>query len=977
MLASGGKVIEAGPNSQTEATATIDVPADGRYLVAVRVGGPTKTGAGAVKAMSDAVHSLDVILRHEDTTELEWPVQRSAPTDIEFHWSVFQWVRQVVELKAGSTVIALRPVPGATPDGSQRRVDCVVVTADTSYDPDYRDFVPQLYARITLRDAPRPVALAHPMTTGRVQRGPFTRPLAPGESTGWMNVTRFFTGGPNDSFAIAAAEKVDHATYTVDFAAGPSDDRVFKTVERHGNGSDVRIAIAGDVSASAPPVADFEYAKQRADLVAQLPRVSFGRRPTRFPILAEYDTANGVREQEMKVMAYVGVNGRPGLLDDVDLRNGIVTSRLYNVVYYVGEHGQLSPDLEASRKDLAVDARTVAASPYKDRVQHLKLMDEAHPWTLEQLAADPLAQDKFRAWMTKNGFDPFSPEERRRLSRAGADEAMHPVADRAAEFPGLYYYSQRFRSSTIVDFYAELTKLAHETYPPGIRTTQDFSDGAVGAGNLYFNGNDYFDYFRNDALDVALTEDWTDAGATRELAAWNVALLRAATREKGQPIHMYVVAYSNRRPVEVKIKAMEELSEGVKLLYFYDYLPRYHGGNMIGWAEDPLMFPALSELTHEVGAAEDALSNAMPRPAETAVYYSIPGDIWMVGLDSAPGLERMYTYLALRHAQIPVDVIGDDQARRGGLSQYKVVYLPSEQVDRRDVPVLARWVQAGGTLVLGPGAASRDEWNRPNRKLDEALRLPRREVEEPGPKERSNASSASYCTAVKPRGTVSLMAGVAPGTESQGAEAQIMGARQSFSEGPDVTVLARFQPTNDAAAVSIQRGRGRVILVGFFPAIDYGCEAYRTFKSTESKELVHPISILAAAKSVLDPTHPKPEAVQMTRLDESGMLPFRYAPSLRAFITAPASAARVSRPVAVSVPQVVTSFLEGKEGWTVPLANVTGAPLAKIEVTLSPGRPVSEVFSSRLGKLPVEQRGAGLHVALPLESTDILYGVWR
>jgi hypothetical protein len=367
--------------------------------------------------------------------------------------------------------------------------------------------------------------------------------------------------------------------------------------------------------------------------------------------------------------------------------------------------------------------------------------------------------------------------------------------------------------------------------------------------------------------------------------------------------------------------------------------------------------------------------DAMPRPAETAIFYSIPGDIWTVGRDSTPGMERMFTYLALRHAQIPVDVLSGEQARAGLLKQYKVLYLSSAQIDRNDVPVLASWVNAGGTLVLGPGAGSRDEWNRPSAALDQALKLSRRDVE---PLEALKAGSAGYCAVIKSKGTVTLTAGTALGATWPAGETDLVAARQSITPSPDATVLARFKDTNDVAGASLTRGRGAVVLWGFYPGIEYGCTGFLAWKNHDNVEPVHPIGVLAAAQSVLDPKHPKPEDVRMTRVEEWGMLPFHYPAFLRDFVTAPAVAAHVPRPVVPSVPQVVTAFLEGKAGWAVPLANSTGAPLDKIEIVLAPGRALGDVFSSRLGKLAVQSRGGtDVAVSLPLESTDILYGTWK
>src|SRR6185312_8878041 len=97
-----------------------------------------------------------------------------------------------------------------------------------------------------------------------------------------------------------------------------------------------------------------------------------------------------------------------------------------------------------------------------------------------------------------------------------------------------------------------------------IPATQNYSDGAVYVGNMYSQGNDYFMWFKNKALDMAFSEDWTNGGSTRELCGWNVALMRAATKYHHQPIGLYDITSFGRAPLEVKLKAYSDIAEGAK-----------------------------------------------------------------------------------------------------------------------------------------------------------------------------------------------------------------------------------------------------------------------------------------------------------------------------------------------------------------------------------------------------------------------------
>ncbi len=71
------------------------------------------------------------------------------------------------------------------------------------------------------------------------------------------------------------------------------------------------------------------------------------------------------------------------------------------------------------------------------------------------------------------------------------------------------------------------------------------------------------------------------------------------------------------------------------------------------------------------------------------------------------------------------------------------------------------------------------------------------------------------------------------------------------------------------------------------------------------------------------------------------------------------------------------SLMEGVEGWVVPLANWTGAPLASITVTIDAGRAFGPIESAHHGVLVARPDASGrATITLPLESTDVVYTRW-
>src|SRR3954451_23375124 len=151
--------------------------------------------------------------------------------------------------------------------------------------------------------------------------------------------------------------------------------------------------------------------------------------------------------------------------------------------------------------------------------------------------------------------------------------------------------------------------------------------------------------------------------------------MRAVTRRRAQPIGHFLISYARRTPWDVKLKAVGEVARGVKMLESFHYGPTWasHEGGppwqSHAWSARPEMWKAQAELLREVGAAEDLLVPAMPAPAEVAILYSSASDAWTAKGNLAYGFDRMHTWLALAHAQVPVDVVSEASAASGGLAK--------------------------------------------------------------------------------------------------------------------------------------------------------------------------------------------------------------------------------------------------------------------------------------------------------------------
>ena len=701
------------------ATQAIDIPEAGTYQIWVRFNQELSQDA-----KSRGPFQVDVAQEGKDAATHEFDQSYEGKEGTKHLPEAWRWEKFSADLRRGPATLALRKTgPEKTPHGA-RQIDCLLLTTDAGYQPDERDFAPQTYFRIRLIQADLKklyfygfidhmhAPWYHNIAIGRdtlnssvtVKTGAL---LSAGESTGWVNLSRLLYADSDSNLTLMATLKYHNpdaasSRYAVDFATAPEEVAIVSSYERNGAGCGMSMRIPPDLLQGREPKFDLQVTGENLRVAEQLTPPAFGKVPTRFPILIgltmlDKNTSAGTRERELKVARILGFNGTSGHLDPADIPAGFQFGRTSAHVWYMGPGGFDEPLLDKMKGFVDQDGKTLAADPLRDHYLAAQIMDEATPPTLATMVGQPAHEAAFVAWLREQGRTPKD---------LGVDswDAVKLTADRAAPNPSLYFESERFRAWSIAHFFKQSTGLIRQAFPAGARSSQNFSDGVVYVANFYSQGNDYFTWFRNEALELAWSEDWTNGGSTPQLCGWNVALLRAATREHGQPIGMYVIA-SHPTPLDVKLKAYSDIAQGAKILDIYSYTPPYQGHEGSWYLKAPT-YAAIAELTHEIGAAEDILLDAQPRPAETAIIYSRAYDIWTVGVDNIEGQERMHTYLALRHAQTAVDVLDEDDVAAGKLKGRRVAYLFGEQLDRRAVEPLTQWVKDGGTLILSPAPAT-------------------------------------------------------------------------------------------------------------------------------------------------------------------------------------------------------------------------------------------------------------------------------
>lgn len=967
-----------GPGDATAAK-TITLGAAGRYRVWVRYmqvaawRGPFQVGVSAgERELAAKVFDLE-----PDPHVADWE---------------YTWQSLDADLPAGDLTITLAKHQQKNCVGYVRHVDCLLLTTDMKLEPSHLPYGPQTFVRVTLgKGYDRPVYVhvfadhyrspwyAH-LAIGRdgvreALAPPAEQMLRPGERTAWCNLTStvYHDSGAalNLSIRHSYHEKAPCLRAMFEFGRGRTEDEVevVKTFEADCTPSGLVIIAPPDLE-SPENVGrlqrDRDFAEQTGRLADAFPWPQHGKRPVKIPFLVsaniggyELPVDAAVTRRERQTLDYFGFNGSH--------------ERILHGLWFMQGDSYCRPDVDKMQERVKLEAEQFQKSGRRlADIAACMLMDEPTGQAASFLAQDEACRDKFRQWLRSQGLQPQD------LLVANGDE-VRPVAETERDqHPALHYYTQRFRTRALGDFMATQRRILEQAYGRTFPTLVNFSDGAVYHANFYSQGVDYFELLDADDQNAIWGEDWANNSSTYQCAAFNVDLMRAAARRRGQSIGHYLIAHARRTPWDVKLKATSETARGVRMWMNFCYGPSWgsHEGGPPWtthlWYARPELWAANADITREIGAVEDWLLTARTAPAEVAVLYSSSSDIWTMGTNLAYGFDRMHTWLALSHAQVPLDIVPEREVAGGRLDGYKVCYLSGPNLTRAAAAKLKAWVEAGGTLWLTAGAAERDEFNRPLDTLTQLLPAQRGDAADLEPYQ----SSGRFLSHLPAKDTVAW----------NGQPLEVLSVRQPLAARDGAVVPATFHD-GSPAVVSGRAGAGRIIVVGFLPALAYIKIALAARAPLERQVAAEQLAAKTRASAQADQPEAASAAVAAVSADgkpASAMAsadrellsrshnPWQFPAGVRDLIVSPVREAGITPPLTSDTPLIDAVQLPCEQGVLIALANYTLQPQERVGLQLRVPKPVQRVESVRRGPLHFEQAPGLIRWTMPLDANDFV-----
>lgn len=553
-----------------------------------------------------------------------------------------------------------------------------------------------------------------------------------------------------------------------------------------------------------------------------------------------------------------------------------------------------------------------------DRIASVSLGDEIG---LESAAKDDHAG--FRAWLQSLSLKPSD------VDPAAGDhweKVLYTPDAKSADRPGLFYYSKRYGYRCGIRAQKALTDVLRRWLPnAGIGANYSPQGDPPYLGETHM----WVSLFREGGMTMPWGEDYIFLMpmGTEQMNALLLDLFRAGVRDRPEAkIHFYVMPHvPGNTPTCWRRQFYDALAHGAKIINLFEFRP-VQAAYTENYVNAPEMFQEVRRSFHELGLFEDVVQDGHVRPGIAGLWFSEAADVWGDNRASFAAGKRTLC-IAVRHQQLPLDVVVEEDALSGALKDYAVLYLTDGHVSRAASRAIAQWVEAGGRLFATAGAGMLDEFNRPNEAMRALLGIDEQRLElSPGDPVRLEKQDLPVA---EPMDTVTW----------GGTTMPAIGARSRIRVR-DAEVQGRF--TGGLPAVTARNaGRGRAMYAAFLPGLSY-------FK----------------------PAIPFRPVDRSSRDDAMAhFIPTAFDPGAGRLIGA---LAEIERPVVASDPLVETTVLQSAQGAVIPLVNWSAGPIRDLTLTVRLPLPAERAALAGGGAVRVSREAGGTVFRFDLDVADAL-----
>lgn len=913
---------------ETLATLEVEIPADGQYLALVRYEAAYRFETQfRLRIEQNGRQVFDRLYGARDNLKI-WAFREKLKKEVGWSWGaveniVWEGHDAAVALAAGPARITL--VAGRQPEPAARRnVDLVMLTTDKQQVAERiekENYLPldgmltqsgDVWLRVRNRGSQPLVFQGRGAPGGGnwQQHSPYwvhirnwAMPrisVAAGQTSDWVEV-----GGAMDALNDGQWFWTGDGPYEAEFAVRSAAGKLETLAKFQGQGD---LTLAAD--------ADTRYTRRLRkledvlyDLLAYLQQQpAHGRTPTRTPIygytfdpLDDGRHAAAVREfKQLFGLSDTKADSGPGR-GYIDVR-GVPTPKL-------AEHCQA----------------------LGDQAQHIAVVSLGDEIGLPTPAGAD-ADEGFRQWLRQQNLQPSAVDP-----AAGSDWTKiryQTAAELKATHPGVYYWSKRYQYHYGIQAIKERTDILRRHLPNagiGANFSPHYPQEHMFLGEVF----KWVSVFRADGMTLPWSEDyiWQVPVGTPQMNHINLDLFRAGLRHHPDRRIMYYVMphMPNNTPNQWRRLFYGCLAHGMKVVDLFEFRP-VHVAYTENHVDEPPMYAQVLRSFRELGLFEDIVQDGRVEAGQAALWFSETADIWGDSLGSYAAAKRAL-YTAIRHQQVPLDIVVEQDALDGTLGQYQVLYLTDAHVSGAASQAIRKWVEAGGTLAATAGAGMFDELNRPNQVLRELLGVEQDALDAP-----DGAQIVWLKQDLPFARPIDQVVLSGDDDSEQKLPVYCVRSRLRVTTG---NVAASFA-SGGPAIVRREAGRGRVICLAFLPGLSY-----------------------------YQPAIPR-RPMDRGATDDAMVhfLPTEFDARAARLIAEPAD--KLPLPVVCSQPLVETTILRSPGGVAIPLVNWSGQPVRALRVTIKASVPRSKISLASGNPVKLEAADGATVLVLDLDVADAL-----